>query len=273
MASNELIEDYLSALRERVRSWHRRPDEVIEEAADHLLERIDELERDGVDHDDAAARAIREYGTAREVADAHLRASRRPAIPTVDTRTMGTVAVVGGLGWMALPILAVGLPDVQPVWIALAAFFHATVAASALGCLALWKRHGGLGPLGYMAVVPAVASAPFVLFSWPIPAWTILLGAATLLFGVGVLLRRLAPLPGALGLTFGLALAAASVLGAELAVGAHDEDFAFLASRPAGIAMIVGMIVFGAGLASLGWWMRSEEPVEIPPLPSPTVPG
>jgi hypothetical protein len=30
-------------------------------------------------------------------------------------------------------------------------------------------------------------------------------------------------------------------------------------------------MVFGAGLPGIGWWLHSEEPVEIPALPGPTL--
>jgi hypothetical protein len=271
MASNQPIDHYLRELHAHLTGWHRRPDEVVDETADHLMERTAELQRQGVDPSRASTRAIEEYGTAREIAEAHLRAARRPAIPTDATKAMGVAGMLGGAGWIVVPILAVILPDAQPYWIGLATVFHGTLAASLLACIGLWQRHGGLGPLGYTAVLPAMAAAPFVLFVWPIPAWTVLLGAATLLFGLAILLRAVAPMPAAAAVTCGLALAGGAVLGAEIFVGTHQEDFAFLASRPAGALMVAGMLIFGLGLAGLGRWMRSETPVEVPALPAPSL--
>jgi len=43
------------------------------------------------------------------------------------------------------------------------------------------------------------------------------------------------------------------MLGPELVVDPQGEDFAFLASRAAGALLIVGMMVFGAGLLGFGW--------------------
>lgn len=272
MAGNQPIDRYLNDLRENLAVWHRRPGDVIDETADHLMERTAELERQGVDSDEAAARAIDEYGTVCQVADAHLRAARRPAIPTATTRAMGVSAMLGGLGWIVLPILAAAAPGTTDTyWFFLAMVFHAAIAASVLGCIGLWQRHGGLGPLAYAAIVPAVLALPLVVSVWPVPAWTVLLGAATLLFGLALLVRRIAPLTASLGLAGGLSLAAGAVLGSEiLMAGSHREDFAYQGSPIAGGMMIVGMIVFGSSMLALGYWMRSEEPVAIPALPAPS---
>ena len=40
MAGDGTIDDYLSELHRRVAAWHRRPDDVVAEAADHLSERV-----------------------------------------------------------------------------------------------------------------------------------------------------------------------------------------------------------------------------------------
>lgn len=270
MASNGPIDDYLTDLHRRVARWHRRPADVVAEAADHLGERVDALMADGLDRGSAAANAIADYGTPEEVADAHLRSARRPAIPTADTRTMGTAGIIGGLAWIALPVLAVGLPsDSTIVWLGLAQVFFLAIGMSIVGMLALWRRHGGLGPLSYAAIVPAVLATPFVLFVWPIPAWAMLLGLATLLFGIPVVGRRLVPLSSAMAITTGLAITGAAVLGAEFFATRTGEDYAFLESTAATIAMIAGMAIFGLGLIGVGRWMRSEEPVAIPPLPAP----
>jgi hypothetical protein len=156
------------------------------------------------------------------------------------------------------------------VFLGLASVFHAAIVMTVLACIGLWLRHGGLGPLAIAAAVPAVLAAPFVLFSWPIPAWMTLLGVATLLFGLAIIRRRIVPLRSAIGLTFGMALSGAAVISAEILVSPTDDDFAFAQSTPAILTMIVGLIVFGLGLADTGRWLRSEQPVRIPPLPAPT---
>ncbi len=204
MASDGPIDDYLTDLHLRVARWHRRPNDVVAEAADHLVERVDALLAGGMDAESAAASAITCYGTPEEVADAHLRTARRPAIPTADTRTMGMMAMVGGAAWLALAVLVVVLPsDGTIVWVALAQVFYLAIGMSFVGLLGLWRRHGGLGPLSYAAAAAAALATPFMLFVWPIPAWTMLLGLASLLFGIPVVARRLAPLPSALALTSG----------------------------------------------------------------------
>ena len=89
MASDDLIDTYLADLRARVGAWARHPDDVTAEANDHLLARVEALESQGLRHDVAVERAVAEHGSAEQVATAHLRAARRPAIPTAGTRTAG----------------------------------------------------------------------------------------------------------------------------------------------------------------------------------------
>jgi hypothetical protein len=271
MARNDPIDDYLTDLRRRVATWHRRPDDLVAEAADHLSERRDALVTDGLGTERAAAAAISGYGSPQQIADAHLRTAHRPSIPTAETRRAGTFAMVGGLTWIALAVLVVVLPShLTPIFMVLGQVFYLAVAMSILGLAGLWMRHGGLGPLSYAAAVPALLAAPFVLFVWPIPAWMILLGLATLLFGIPVIVRRLAPLPSALALTSGLSIAGAAALGPELFVDRTGDDLAFVESMPAMVVMLAGTVVFGLGLIGVGRWMRSEQPVEIPSLPAPT---
>lgn len=271
MAGDDLIERYLDDLHQRVATWHPRPDDVVAEAADHLGERVDTLVAAGRPHPEAVAEALRRYGSADHVAAAHLRSARRPAVPTELTRTAGLMAVIAGAGWVALPVLAGLLPDgAPPLWFVLASVFHVTVAATVVAGIGLWQRHGGLGPLGWVAVVPAVLAVPFVLFVWPVPAWVVLLGAATAVFGLAVLRRGVAPRAPTAAMTVGLGVAAAAVVGAELFVDPGSEDFAFAASPSAMVAMVTGFVALGSGLAGVGRWMRSETPVTVPPLPAPS---
>lgn len=273
MAGNGAIDEYLTELHRRVAVWHRRPGDVVAEAADHLGERADALAADGLDRQQATARALAEYGSPGEVADAHLRAARRPAIPTADTRALGGCSIAAGIAWIALVVVAAVLPtDNLPVWIGMAQVFYVAITTSFIAMVALWRRHGGLGPWSVAAAVPAVVAAPFVLFVWPIPAWTMLLGLASLLFGVPLVLRRVAPLASSIAITTGLAISGAAVLGAELFVVRTGEDFAFLESAAISTVMGIGFMVYGFGLIGIGRWMRSEEPVAIPPLPAPTPP-
>jgi hypothetical protein len=272
MAGDGTIDDYLNELHRRVATWHRRPDDIVAEAADHLCERVKALTADGHDATQATVQAIADYGSPDEVADAHLRAAHRPAIPTPGTRTSGVFAVVGGIAWIGLVLLAAMLPDDNTLaWVGMAQVFHFAVAMSVVAMVGLWRRHGGLGRLSLFALVPAVLAGPFVLFVWPIPAWTVLLGLASLLFGIPVLTRQLAPLASTVALTAGLAVAGVAVLGAEIFVPRSGGDFAFLESGPIIAAMVLGFTVYGFGLVGVGRWMRGEQPVEIPPLPTPTL--
>lgn len=271
MACDNTIDDYLTELHRRVAPWHRRPDDVVAEAADHLCERVEALTAEGYDARRATARAIADYGRPSEVADAHLRSARRPAIPTRGTRTSGGLAILGGFAWIGLVALAVLLPDDSTLaWIGTAQVFYLATAMSTVAILGLWQRHGGLGPLSLLAAIPAVMAVPFVLFVWPIPAWTVLLGSASLMFGIPLIARRLAPLASSVALTAGLAVAGAAVLGAEVFVTRTGEDFAFLESSAVIGAVCVGYVLHGLGLIGLGRWMRSETPVDIPALPAPT---
>jgi hypothetical protein len=272
MAGDGTIDDYLSELHRRVVAWHRRPDDVVAEAADHLSERVEELTADGHDAQQAIALAIAGFGSPSEVADAHLRTAHRPAIATTGTRTSGVLGMVGGVAWIGLVLLAAVLPDDNTLaWLGLAQVFHLAIAMSIVAMVGLWQRHGGLGSLSLLSCIPAALAAPFVLFVWPIPAWSMLLGLASLLFGIPVIARRVAPLASSIALTAGLAVSGAAVLGAEIFVTSNGEDFAFLESTPIIAAMAAGFVVYGLGLIGVGRWMRSEEPVEVPALPAPTL--
>ena len=270
MAGDGAIDEYLTELHQRVAAWHRRPDEVVAEAADHLSERVEELTAVGHEPDEAIALAIAGFGSPSEVADAHLRVARRPAIPTTGTRTTGALAIVGGLAWIGLVLLVAVLPDGNTIaWMGMAQVFHLAVAMSIVAMVGLWQRHGGLGRLSVLSCIPAALAAPFVLFVWPIPAWAMLLGLASVLFGIPVIARRVAPLASSIALAAGLAVSGVAVLVAEIFVTNTDEDFAFLQSNPIIAAMVAGFTIYGLGLIGVGRWMRSEEPVELPTLPAP----
>jgi hypothetical protein len=272
MASDGTIDDYLTELHQQVATWHRRPDDVVAEAADHLNERVEEFTADGHDATPAIALAIACFGSPSEVADAHLRAAHRPAIPTADTRTSGLLAIIGGFAWIGLVLLAAALPDDNTLaWIGIAQVFHLAVAMSIVAMVGLWRRHGGLGSLSLLSCIPTALATPFVLFVWPIPAWTMLLGLASLLFGIPVIGRRVVPLASSIALTAGLAVSGAAVLGAEIFVTNTGEDFAFLESNPIIAAMVTGFIIYGLALISVGRWMRGEEPVEVPAFPAPSL--
>ena len=272
MAGHGTIDDYLTELHRRVAVWHRQPDDVVAEAADHLSERVEELTTDGHDAAQAVAVAIAGFGSPSEVADAHLRTAHRPAIPTTGTRTSGIFTIVGGFAWIGLVVLAVVLPnDNTLAWLGMAQVFHLAITTTIVAMVGLWQRHGGLGPLSLLACIPAALAAPFVLFVWPIPAWTMLLGLASLLFGIPVIARRVAPLASSIALTAGLAVCGVAVLGAEIFVTSNGEDFAFSGSNPIMATMVAGFVVYGLGLIGVGRWMRGEEPVEMPALPAPTL--
>lgn len=270
MAGDDLIDTYLAELHARVGSWHRRPDDVTAEANDHLLARVDALEDEGHRRDVAVRRAIAEYGTVEHVADAHLQTARRPAIPTAKTRTAGLLAIVAGIGWIALPALTVALPnDGTLIFLFLAQVFHLSVGCAVAAAVGLWLRHGGLGPLAIAAAAAALLAGPFVLFVWPIPGWMVLLGIASLLFGLSILRRGLMPWWASACIAGGLTISATAVVVAEFVWPNPIEDFAFLGSTRTEAAVVAGMIVFGAGLIGVGRRLHSEVPVTIPAQPVP----
>lgn len=272
MAGHRLIEEYLDELRGHVSKWHRHPDDVVAEAADHLAERTAALTAAGDDEDDAARRSIRDYGDAREMADLHLRSARRPAIATDFTRSAGQLAMVGGAMWIALVGAAAVLSrtELTLAWAAMATILHIAVTMSSVAVVGLWQRHGGFGILTVVAAVPAVTAAPFVLFAWPILAWLALLGLSTLVVGVALLTGGLLPRWWVAAFTFGLSGAAAIALTAEMTSGRHGEDFAFLAATWSSAAVMAGIVVFAVGLIGIGRWLHAETPVEVPTrLPTP----
>lgn len=272
MAGHRLIAEYLDELREHVSTWHRHPDDVVAEAADHLAERTAALTAAGDDEDDAVRRSIREYGDARELANHHLRCAKRPAIATNFTRSAGQIAMAGGAMWIALVAAAAVLSrtELTLAYAAMATILHIAATMGAIAVVGLWKRHGGFGFLTVAAAIPAAMSAPFVMFAWPILAWLVLLGLSTLIVGIALFVGGLLPRPWVTAFTFGLSGPAAAAVAAEMTATRHGEDFAFLASTWSTASVMAGIVVFGVGLMGIGRWLHAETPVEVPTrLPTP----
>lgn len=100
---NELLERYL----DRVMIYAHRPEpeaaELRRELKDHLLQKIDDLTRGGLDRGSATLEALRRHGHPRVIGY-----GLRPRFPLLDVRSSGTARGVIAVGPRAVGIVAIG---------------------------------------------------------------------------------------------------------------------------------------------------------------------
>lgn len=269
-----MIEQYAADLRRCLDGWYRNPDDAVDEVIDHLESRVEALTAAGVEDHDAVALALREFGSVTDVAAAYRAERRRPAVPTPATRCTAAMGMVGGLGWVVLAAgCALVRVDATVVWLGAAVVLHVAVAMSVVAGIGLWWRHGGLGPLVAVAGGLVALTVPFVVLVWPIPAWTLLLGAASALFGGVLVARRIEPRLAAAATAVGMPAVAVAVAVCEFAGIGRGEDFAFLGSRTAIVTMLAGMAVTGLGIAGLSHRLFTEPAADRRPQRSPNPVG
>lgn len=194
MAEHDLIDAHLATLRRSV-STMPNADDILDEAADHLLSAVEALTASGVHRTEAERIALARYGSARKVGRAFVeQAHRRGAVATEYTRAAGFHAIVAAvLG--PLPYLA---GDVYPTALAVLLFVGSAFGGAfswILAVIGIRVRHGTLGPWGRRAIALALASpvAGFILQSMDAFFGVLLLAVAS--SGIGMVRARILPVP------------------------------------------------------------------------------
>lgn len=258
MAEQSLIAAYLTELRYSVASL-RDADDIVDEAADHLLTAVEALTAAGLAPAEAEALALARYGSAALVSGAFVEESRRgAAVSTALTRKAGLAA-------MAAPVLAVigqagneGI-DRGPGHGAAVVVLGAAFAAFVLALWGLRKRHGGLGGLGkaafWLFVLSPVVSAPFT-WAAPVVAGALWLVVATLL-GIGMVRARILPAPAVALFAFS---PAATLAGSILLTAAGVRAAVFVP---------FGFLAFAVGLTWVGWALWREPALDARPTAGP----
>jgi hypothetical protein len=269
MAQPGVIDAYVARLRASLR-WRPDAEDLADEAEDHLRETAARLVREGLDPDEAAARAVARFGDSTEIAHAFATTpSGGTAMPTSVTRTCGTVGVAAALCWLLAALVPVlGLTErftwsdlaVYLAFMALAALAAAMTTVVVTGLLV---RSGGLGGVVAAAVLlgalAATVSLLGVTWAWPIGG---LVFAATF----AGLVWRLRSTHTRSAATDWLAVAAwpvgvvVFVALTRLEVGPLDE----YGDRPVAYAVgfATGALLFAVALLRLGTWARSEAPAD-----------
>lgn len=273
MASYDLIDDYLDALRTRLR-WRGESDELDSELRDHLYTAAEKLEADGHDPGSAQAQVLDRFGEPGTVSAAFAASGTSGlAVPTQFTHTAGKLALIAAAAWCAVAAgwtasylieEATGEWEgtvAQPFWMLAASALLGGAALTVAVLVALHRRHGGLGIVGGTGIAIAGLGAAASFIGWFVWGWGLLLGLGTLLIAAAVLQRGMAPrLPTVL---VALAWPVAGAIAGSLRMaeaGRRDEWGDYPLAVTVGLA--VGCLAFAAGLAGLGRWMMHEEPVE-----------
>lgn len=281
MAQYLLIDSYLDSFRTSMR-WRRDHDDLVAEMQDHLYSAVEQSEARGTDAMLAQQRTLERFGDPDVLATAFASTPQGGlAVPTEFTKTAGTVALFSAGLWL-VGLLALLVSSVFPDRAAgtdpdqfildgqTGSFIVAATALLAAGALmlvsmvGLYRRHGGLGAAGMvgLAVTGLAAAASFVF--WAFGLWLTLFGIGTLIFGVAMLRRDIAPRVSTVVWSAGFAVGAItwSIL-RWLEVGPVDQWGDYWVAAAVGVP--VGVLIMAVGLVGLGLWLRAEQPAEIGP--------
>jgi hypothetical protein len=281
MAQYILIDGYLDSLRTSVR-WRRDHDDIVAEVEDHLYSAVEQSEARGIDSMLAQQHTLERFGDPDVLATAFASTPQGGlAVPTQFTKTAGTVALVSAAAWffaLAGFWLASSFPDraagTDPDQFILdgqtGSFLVATMALLAGGALmvvtmvGLYRRHGGLGALGMVGLAVTGLGVATSFFWWAFVVWLTLMGIGTLIFAFAMLRRDIAPRFSTAAWGAGMTVGAVvwSVL-RWLEVGPTDEWGDYWIANVSG--MTAGILIMSVGLAGLGLWLRSEQPVALEP--------
>jgi hypothetical protein len=280
VADYALIDGYLESMRSSI-WWRRDLDDVIAEIEDHLISATERFEARGSDRVNAQQRTLDEFGDPKVLAVAF--ASTPPggiAVPTTFTKSAGLFAIVSAVAWiigLAAVAIAAGLPDAtgtdpdqfvangQTIFFIIGSM-SMLVAGSLMfvTMIGLYRRHGSLGILGIVGLGITGLGVATLLIVWAFAIWMTLIGAGVLLFAISLLRRDAAPRRWTVIWGGGMAIGAITwyVLRA-LEVGDVDQwgDYPLAVA----FALPIGVIIMAIGLAGIGRWLRSEEPVDLTP--------
>lgn len=272
MAEDFLIDAYLEELRRTLRR-HRDVDDLIDEVADHLQSRAQELGEHGVEPATAQRRALAAFGDPLVVARTYAVQRRAGlAIPTRFTRAAGALLLAGGAAWIwGLPLLVLStVADRTRPWEGLPRSLYLLGAwPLILGAVALWvgligvyRRHGGGRGLPVAGLAALGLAALGVWAPWFIFLWIPLLAVGGSLFATWLRQRDLAPRTSALALAIGPLVACVVVLTVATLGAGNLESFSYAQQQALESVLSGSLAVFAGGIVGLGRWLRAERAVE-----------
>jgi hypothetical protein len=250
VAGDGLIAAYLRELRASV-SHLRDADDLVAEAEDHLRETAERL-RDGRTEAEAEAEAIARFGSATYVARVCAsEAKRGAAVPTRRT-------CWAGLSLFLAPVLLVGGTignwSTGKTWVhGLLVFISVlSVPAVLFGMWGLRRRHGGLGRVGLVAFVLALAGVPvfFVAGYYGVIVAFVFLAVALLVFAVEMVRAQVLPVVPIVMLALGPLAGVAVLVGLAVVPG------------KAWVAAAVALVPTVVACMWLGWCMWREPAVD-----------
>ena len=280
MADYALIDGYLDSIRSSIR-WHRDLDGVIAEIEDHLISATENFEARGSNRVNAQQRTLDEFGDPKVLAVAFASTPTGGiTVPTTFTNSAGAFAIVSAVAWiigLAAMAVAASFPDATGVdpdqFVAngqTISFIIATMALLAAGGLmfvtmiGLHQRHGSLGLLGIGGLAITGLGVVTLLIAWAFAVWMTLIGVGVLLFAISLLRRDISPRLWTVVWGGGMAIGAITFYVLRfLEVGDRDQwgDYPLALA----FALPIGVVLMAIGLAGMGRWLRSEEPVELTP--------
>ena len=277
MAEADLIDAYLVELH---RCLGRRGDAAddVAEAADHVWEAAERLEREGLDHNEAQRLALERFGDPIVVARAlSITSTGGIAMATNFTRSAGTAALVAAVGWL-VAVVGLALDDVaessgdsgMALYLVFTLVVGVAGVTTVLALAGLNSRAGGRRDAWTVIAVglAVVAALMLVVVAWAWIVWVQLLAASALL----IVVRARSAHVRSSGSDWLLVLAwPLALLGFVVAdwmrLGDVDTYGDYPAAATAGLA--IGGVLFAAGLLPLGRWLRSEPVVQVAePLPA-----
>jgi len=280
VANYALIDGYLESMRSSIR-WRRDLDDVIAEMEDHLISATERFEARGAEHTAAQQRTLEQFGDPKVLAVAFASTPTGGiAVPTTFTISAGVFAIASAAAWIiglvAIAISA-GLPDATGVdpeqfvangqtlsFIAGAMSLLTAGGLMLVAMIGLYRRHGSLGILGIVGLAIAGLGVATLLIAWAFALWMTLIGVGVLLFSIPLLRRELTPRLSTIMWGGGMALGAATWYVLR-AMEAGDPDQWGDYPLATAIALPIGVIIMAIGLAGVGRWLQTEEPVDLTP--------
>jgi hypothetical protein len=271
MADHAMIDAYLGSLRREI-GRIAQAEAIIDEVTDHLLEAVAANLRSGLDGPEAEARVLSEFGDPRLVGRAFAATTTGGiAVPTNFTRRSGVFMIVSSALWLAVLgfFYASGVADRTRPWEGLpqnlflvgqTLLIIATVALF-VGVVGLVRRHGGMmGISGRVATLLGILLMLASPVGWAVVVWSTILAALGMALLIGLGKAPLAPRAAGSLIAIGAVATSALFWWFEVRVDTGDDTlFGWVVP-----ALFVALALMGAGLGTVGMWLRSERPADVP---------
>ncbi|HUG75652.1 MAG TPA: permease prefix domain 1-containing protein [Acidimicrobiia bacterium] len=272
MADHAMIDAYLGSLR-REMGRIAQAEAILDEVTDHLLEAVAANLRSGLDGPEAEARVLSEFGDPRLVGRALASTTTGGiAVPTNFTRRSGVFLIVSSALWLAsfAFLYASDVADRSGPWegtpqnlfLAAQSLLIAAAATLFVGVVGLVRRHGGMmGIAGRVATLLAILLVLAAPVAWATGLWSTILAALGLALLIGVGKATLAPR--AAGTMIAIGAVATSALFWWFEVRMDPGSDALFGGWVV-LALFVAFGLMSTGLATVGLWLRSERPADVP---------